>query len=156
LFNFSAGLCEVCPILPFPAADPRLPDLLVNEYRDLLTAWQVDFQNCFYAAEHDPLDLYRTIRRIERTRHRVFAEGNGSLITVSPTGSKILSVGALLASLEKDLPVLLIESVGYEVHLPAFEQSVDELRAQNLVHVWIAGEAYRSGAFQAGVEADAC
>ena len=147
---------DVCPILPFPAADPRLPDRLMDEYRELLTAWGVDFRNCFYAAENDPLDLYRTILRIEHTRHRVFAEAGGSLVTISPTGSKILSVGALLAALEKGLPVVLIESVGYEVDLETFERSFDELRAQNLVHVWISGEAYRLAAFQAGVEAAAC
>ena len=147
---------DVCPILPFPAADPRLPDLLVEEYRELLTAWGVDFRNCFYAAENDPLDLYRTILRIERTRQRVFADAGGSLVAISPTGSKILSVGALLAALEKNLPVLLIESVGYGIKPEAFERSADQLRAENLVHIWIAGEACRIRAIQAGVEAVAC
>ena len=147
---------DVCPILPFPSVDPRLPDLLVNEYREQLSTWGVDFRNCFYAAENDPLDLYRTILRIESTRQRVFAEAGGSLVAISPTGSKILSVGALLAALEKDLPVMLIESVGYEVNLEAFERSEDQLRAQNLVHLWIAGEACRVRSFWAGVEAAAC
>lgn len=145
---------DVCPILPFPASDPRLPDLLVDEYRELLIdGWGVDFRHCFYAAENDPLDLYRTILRIEHTRRRVFSEAGGSLVTISPTGSKILSIGALLAALEKDLPVVLIESVAYEVQLDTFERSVSALRAQHLVHVWISGEAYHSHALQAGVGA---
>lgn len=132
---------EVCPILPFPSSRPRLGDALVEEYRvELLSAWEVDLRNCVYAAENDPLDLYRIALRLNQARRRIFAEAGGSLLILSPTGTKILSVGALLAALECDLPVVLAESVAYEVrNIEAFHASLDELRSQNLVHLWLHG-----------------
>jgi hypothetical protein len=133
------GPAETCPILPFPSSEPRMADMLVEEYRDeLIDAWEVDLRNCVYAAENDPLDLYRTTLRLNEARQRIFAEAGGSLLILSPTGSKILSVGALLAALECDLPVVLTESVAYEVRdIDAFYASLESLKSQSLVHVWL-------------------
>jgi len=141
LFQF-LSVDDVCPILPFPCMDPRFPDKLVVEYREPLIAWEVDYRNCVYAAENDPLDLYRTILRLDDARKRIFAEAGGSLLIISPTGSKILSVGGLLAALDRDLPVVLIESLGYEVDLAAFERSLGPDHPSQLVHAWLDGEAY--------------
>jgi hypothetical protein len=130
---------DVCPILPFPCSNPRLPDELVEEYRETLEAWKVDVRNFVYAAENDPLDLYATILRLVDTRERVFAAVGGSLVTLSPAGGKLLSVGSLLAALERDLPVVFVESVGYEITKTA---SPSVLGPPKLVHLWLEGEAY--------------
>lgn len=130
---------DVCPILPFPCSNPRLPDELVEEYREMLEAWKVDFRNFVYAAENDPLDLYTTILRLVDTRERVFAAVGGSLVTLSPAGGKLLSVGSLLAALERNLPVVFVESVGYEI-MKAAQVATEGL--PKLVHLWLAGEAY--------------
>ena len=130
---------DVCPILPFPCTNPRLPDELVEEYRELLEAWKVDVRNFVYAAENDPLDLYSTILRLVDTRERVFAAVGGSLVTLSPAGGKLLSVGSLLAALERDLPVMFVESVGYEITNSA---ALTASGPPKLVHLWLAGEAY--------------
>jgi len=130
---------DVCPILPFPCSDPRLPDKLVEEYRETLEAWRVDIRNFLYAAENDPLDLYNTIVRVVDTRVRVFAAVGGSLVTLSPAGGKLLSVGSLLAALDRDLPVMFVESIGYEIlnDGPLLLQGPPKI-----VHLWLAGEAY--------------
>ncbi len=131
---------DICPILPFPSANPRTGDELAEHYMEELDSiWQVDARNLIYAAENDPLDLYRTILKIDDRRKPVFAETGGSLLILSPAGSKVLSIGALLAALERNLPIAYLEAVGYEfkeAELP-FEDC-----EPHLVHVWLEGEVY--------------
>ena len=103
----------VCPILPFPAEDPYAADLLVGAHiRAFEQTWGVDARDVVYASEKNPLDLYRTILRIHNSRSRAFGTGN-SMLVLSPIGSKALSIGALMAAFEADLPVLDVESMGY-------------------------------------------
>ncbi len=136
------GPCAVCPILPFPASNPRLPDELIEHYGDEFeNAWQVDARDIVYASERGPLDLYRTILRLEDARKRVFADLGGSQIILSPVGSKALALGALMAALDRDFTVMYVESLGYAVDLV----QLDEARTKqtgDLIHVWLHGEAY--------------
>lgn len=132
---------EVCPILPFPATDPRLPDRLVEHFSSELTSeWQVDLRNLIYAAERNPVDLYRAILRIADARRRVFEAVGGSMVVISPLGSKAISVGALMAAIERDFPLVYVETVSYTVN----DAELDKAAATDseLVHVWLAGEAY--------------
>ena len=130
---------ETCPILPFPALDPRLGDLLAEEYlTEMESTWSVDPSNIVYADEGDPLDLYRTILRLDDVRRPVFAETGGSMLILSPVGSKVMALGALMAAVERDLPVAHVESIGYEVG----EDALAEIDKPNLVHVWLEGEVY--------------
>lgn len=139
---------DTCPILPFPARDPRLADDLALEYREeLLGTWQVDVRNIVYADEDDPLDVYRTILRIDDLRKPVFHGSGGSATIVSPTSSKLTALGALMASIERDLPVAYLEAEGYELapqlaRLPASNKNSAE---PGLMHLWLEGEAYASG-----------
>lgn len=130
---------DTCPILPFPASDPRLGDRLAEEFlEELESGWEVDTRNIVYADEGDPLDLYRTILRLDDLRKPVFREAGGSLLVLSPLGSKVMALGALMAALERDLPVAHLESIGYNLHasVPAATDS------SNLVHIWLEGDAY--------------
>ena len=46
---------DTCPILPFPAQDPRLGDKLAEEYlTEFENTWSVDARNIVYANEEDP------------------------------------------------------------------------------------------------------
>lgn len=130
---------DVCPILPFPADNPRLPDELIEEYRDeLMSTWSVEPRDIVYAHERDPLDLYRTILRIDGARQRVFREVGGSLTLLSPLGSKVLALGALMAALDRDFPVAYVESIDYDVR-PA---TIDKMEPRGeIVHVWLRGGA---------------
>ena len=130
---------DTCPILPFPASNPRLGDVLAEEYlTELESTWSVDSRNIVYADEGDPLDLYRTILKLDDLRQPVFKETGGSLLVLSPLGSKVMALGALMAALERDLPVAHLESVGYEL-----EASVPKMiNRPNLIHVWLEGEVY--------------
>ena len=131
---------DVCPILPFSASDPRLPDMLVEAYAtEMESGWQVDPRNVDYADEHSPLDLYRAIVRIHEARKPIF-QSRGSQIILSPIGSKILSLGALLAALEHDFPVIYVEAIAYEMDFEKMEEAKQE--PGSLVHMWLGGEAY--------------
>jgi hypothetical protein len=130
---------DVCPILPFPAADQRAVDSLLVEYRVQLGAWEVDPRDVVYAHESDPLDLYRTILRMDSGRKRIFQETGSSQIVLSPVGSKVLSFGALMAAIERDFPVMYVEAVDYKID----EHSVGSQGGRGeIVHLWLKGEAY--------------
>ena len=130
---------DTCPILPFPARDPRVGDVLIEEYlKEFEGAWSVDSRNIVYADEADPLDLYRTILKLDDRRQPVFAETGGSMLFLSPLGSKVMAIGALMAALERNLPVAYVESIGYRV-----DSAVpSEVETADLVHVWLEGDVY--------------
>ena len=134
----------VCPILPFPASRPRLADELIELFgEELENTWQVDSRDIVYAGERGPLDLYRTILRMDDARRRVFAEVGGSQIILSPVGSKALAVGALMAALDRDFTIMYVEALGYEVDMSRLDAARGESPG-DLVHVWLHGEAYPS------------
>lgn len=129
---------DTCPILPFPAIDPRAGDRLAEEFlTEFESGWSVDTRNIVYADESDPLDLYRTILRLDDLRKPVFAEVGGSLLILSPLGSKVMALGALMAALERDLPVAYLEAIGYEFEGPAADEE-----AADMIHIWLEGEVY--------------
>jgi hypothetical protein len=132
---------DVCPILPFPCADPKLPGRLLEEFAvELQQTWNVDARSIVYAHESDPIDLYRSILRLHHARERIFRETRGSEIVLSPLGSKLLSLGAMLAAIEHDFPVVYVEAVEYKVNFT----ELDAKRASTgpLVHLWLQGEVY--------------
>ena len=98
----------------------------------------MDARNIIYADEGDPLDLYRTILRLDDLRAPVFEETGGSMLVLSPLGSKVMAFGALLAALERDLPIVYLESVGYELESRVPERFDDS----NLIHLWLEGDVY--------------
>jgi len=130
---------DVCPILPFPAADLRAGDTLLEYFQDdLESAWGVDARSLVYADESNPLDLFRTISRLHSTRMSIFASLGGSMMVLSPSGDKALAMGSLMAALAYDCPVWYVEASGYEI-------DIDQLAAHHeseLMHIWLFGEAY--------------
>lgn len=141
---------DTCPILPFPASDPRLGDVLAEEYLPLLeTSWGIDTRDIVYADEGDPLDLYRTILNLDDLRRPVFEQSGGSTLVLSPLGSKVMALGALMAALERDLPVAYLEAFDYNVETgtPADTDSC------TLIHIWLEGDVYprsRKDCYQEG------
>jgi hypothetical protein len=132
---------DVCPILPFPSKNPRAGDLLAEHFLEQLErAWEVDGRNIIYAAEDDPLDVYRTILDIEEQRRSVFEDR--SVVVLSPVGTKAVALGSLMAALERDLPVVYVEALKYDQ--PAREATMQT--DAELLHVWLHGDAYAGAA----------
>lgn len=137
------NLDEVCAVLPFPSGNPRKGDALLEEMLDsaggMPWAGLGDSRSIVYADESDPLDLYRTIMKLQARREPVFEETGGSTLILSPVGSKVMALGALLAALERDLPVIYLEDFSYSVASKASALSVDE---PELMHIWLEGSPY--------------
>ena len=130
---------DTCPILPFPAIDPRIGDELAEKYlTELESTWSVDTRNIIYADEGDPLDLYRTILRLDDLRKLVFEQTGGSMLVLSPLGSKLMALGALMAALERNLPVAYLESIGYDLDTTVPR----DIEQPNLIHLWLEGDVY--------------
>lgn len=137
----------VCPILPFPASHPRAPDYLIEEYGDLFetisdpfqTTWHVDDRDVVYTHEKSPLDLYRTILRIDDARRGVFEQTGGSQIILSPVGSKAVAIGMLMASLERGFAVVSVETIAYK---PSSSVLTPPSNGGEFVHIWLHGDAY--------------
>ncbi len=131
---------EICPILPFPARNLRAGDELLEHYiTEIVDTWEVDPRNYIYSAEREPLDLYRTLLRLDDARKRVYEAQGGSLLVLSPIGSRALALGALLAALDRNFPVAYLESISYA--LPVNPAPVAP-QAWPIVHVWLTGDAY--------------
>lgn len=133
---------DTCPIVPFPARDPKLVDRLFAEYIvEIENAWSVESDSFIYADESDPLGLYRSIVRLNDELQQAFQALGGSLLIISPTGSKLLAIGALMAALDRDLPVYYIESRAYEITW-SVTKPINNSDAP-IRHVWLSGDAYR-------------
>jgi hypothetical protein len=135
------GPVAVCPVLPLSQRDPRVADRLIAAFEnELYQEWEVDPRNLIYAIEDDPLDLYRTITAIYRRHTGVFSGVTRSHLVLSPSGNKVLAIGALMAALEHDLPVRYVEAVSHIVDWTRIAQA--DPNASRLVHVWLHGAPY--------------
>ena len=136
---------EVCPVIPFPARDPRRGDRIVDEYRQVLfEEYQIEPRDIVYACEYNPFESYREIfRAIDRYRDAL-RDLKGCKAFVSPLSSKLLSVGALLACYDHrtqareggrvfvGMPYL--ESVSYS------DPADDDDPERVLYSMWVTGE----------------
>lgn len=130
---------EVAPILPFPAVDPRQGDRLLREFRRLiLSDWDVNLLDIIYAHESDPTDVFETIRRIHRGRLGALSgfKATPPRTILSPSGSKMGSLGMLFAAIELDLPVVYSETMGYRCDAQALPP-VSNLMPDHMWHAWL-------------------
>jgi hypothetical protein len=141
IFDFLEGP-ETCPVLPFPSKDPRRGDLLIEEFMtELASTWEVDPRNYIYSAEEEPLDLYRTLLRLADARDRVYAAHGGSLVVLSPIGSKCAAIGALMAAMERDFPVVYLETLRYIANAESLAARYS--KDAYPMHLWLTGDPYR-------------
>ena len=130
---------EACPILPFPSRDPRRGDELLREFQmPILDDWDVNLLDVIYAHESDPTDVCEAITRIHRSRADAFQASidDPARTILSPAGSRIGSVGMLLASLRLNLPIVYEESIGYTSALTCVPE-LSESPPDHLWHVWL-------------------
>ncbi|MER9302907.1 hypothetical protein [Mesorhizobium sp. M0496] len=109
------GRCyKICPLLPFPARNPRRADDLLSEYRTaLVDEWEVDPRDVVYASERNPLDCFRTLSTL-KTRFDLTMKGTYEpRMVLSPVGSKVLAAGALMAAIEHEMAVQYLETESY-------------------------------------------
>jgi hypothetical protein len=129
---------EICPVLPFPARNPRRPDQLLLSLRHIVVDhFEVEPSNYIYADERNPFDLYRTLSRLNERYRRALSPLGDTVVVVSLHSSKTLSLGALLAAHQHRLPVMNAEPEHYEFDEHAI---TDQLLADSeLLCAWLAG-----------------
>jgi len=129
---------DIVPVLPFPSDEPLVGDRLIEEYAvEFENRWSVDARNIVYAEETNPLDFYRTVLRIDDARFPVFETTGGSLLILSPIGSKSLAIGGMMAAMERDLPVVYVEALSFSTTLGGDDNSYSD---DDLAHVWLIGD----------------
>ncbi|WP_315833666.1 hypothetical protein [Bradyrhizobium prioriisuperbiae] len=141
--NTLDSVYKVCPVVPFPARNPRRADELLAEYQgQLLNEWQVDARDLIYVSERNPLDCYRTISTL-KSRYDQTVEGVFfPQLILSPFGSKVIAVGAMMAAIEHNLSVQYVETLRYEFE-PTGTKELDA-PPDMAVHVWLHGPVYGS------------
>lgn len=140
---------KVCPVMPFPARNPRRADELLAEYQaQLVNEWQVDARDLIYVSEKNPLDCYRTLSTLKTRYDRTVEDVFFPQLILSPFGSKVIAVGAMMAAIEHNLSVQYVETLRYEFNsLPS--ANVNSL-PDMAVHVWLHGPIY--GSYDVAVE----
>jgi hypothetical protein len=133
---------EICPVLPFPAGDPRRGDDLALGYRQLLfEEMQVNPGDIIYADERNPFDLYRTLSRLNAKFAETLRPLGEVKVILSAHSSKLLSLGVLLAAYEHHLPVVSAPPTTWSLS-PDFDR--EQLsKHDHLVCLWIEGSPYR-------------
>lgn len=131
---------KICPVLPFPARDPRRADNLIDEYQnELANEWQVDPRDFVYVSEWNPLDSYRSISLLKQRYDRTVEGIYFPHMVLSPVGSKVVAAGALMAAIKHDLTVQYIETVQYKL---SGDQSQGVASSDQMVHVLLSGPVY--------------
>ena len=133
---------DICPVLPFPAVEPRRADALVLEHQTVLfEAFKVRTSDFVYSDERNPFDLYLALCQLERDYKSALETLGPTMVALSAHGSKLLSVGMLLAAYERDIPIAAAAVQEYEilagVNLRTFNES------NHLCCLWLAGAPYQ-------------
>lgn len=139
--GLSVGECyKICPVVPFPARDPRRADGLISEYEnELVNEWQVDPRDLVYVSERNPLDCYRTLSTLKQRYDKTVNGTFEPRVILSPIGSKVMAAGALMAAIEHNLTVQYLETVRYEFNA---SENLGHETEDMIVHVLLSGPAY--------------
>ena len=146
IHNLIESKCiEICPILPFPARNLRRADDILVKLREVLfERILVSKNNLLLCDERTPFDVYRKIIQMDDYyKERLTSlPGIGDVTTVvSPLASKMLSLGMLLAAIERRLPVSYVEAGAYQIESNSTELLMSHPEVEP-IEVWLTGEPY--------------
>ncbi|CAH0498044.1 MULTISPECIES: hypothetical protein [unclassified Novosphingobium] len=131
---------KICPVLPFPARNPRRADDLLTEYQnELVNEWEIDPRDIVYASEKNPLDCYRTLSTLKQRFDRTMDGTYEPRMVLSPLGSKVLAAGAMMAAIEHGMSVQYVETESYD--FSATKSSIGG-PPDMLVHLVLSGPLY--------------
>jgi hypothetical protein len=136
---------DIYPVLPFPSPNIRTDDNLLMEYHSIFVdEWNLNPLNIIYAAEDDPLDIYRSLMNLYDQQMEAFKPLGGISMVFSCLSSKISSIGAFMAAFEKKIAVA--HAIGrHELKNISDHYWSDECKnrfKENLHSIWLTGEPY--------------
>ena len=94
-----------------------------------------------YSDERNPFDLYRALCRLERDYRSALDTLGPTMVVLSAHGSKLLSVGMLLAAYERAIPIAAAAADEYEIVTGVSLETFSEVN--QLCCLWLAGAPYR-------------
>ncbi len=137
---------EICPVLPFPAKNPRRVDSLIIEYHGLLfDELGIESKSIMYVPERNPFEAYIRLNNAIKNYNESLRPLKGCKAVVSTFSSKLLSIGTLLTAYELreeiGVGVLNVDSEGYIID---DIQGVKNLKNQSELFLsWLTGEPYQ-------------
>jgi len=137
---------DVYPVLPFPSRNPRNDDDLLVEYRQIFASeWDLNPMNIIYAAEDDPLDVYRSILNLFYQQKEALKPLGRISMAVSALSSKLSSIGAFMSAFEGNMA--LAHAIGRHnppetLNLDFWGNSYMTRFKDNLHSIWLTGEPY--------------
>ncbi len=137
---------EICPILPFPAKNPRRADSLITEYHSLLfDKLGIEPKSIMYVPEQNPFEAYIRLNNAIKNYNESLKPIKGCKAVASTFSSKLLSIGTLLTAYELreeiGVGVLNVDSEGYIIE---DIKSIKNLKKQSeLFLTWLTGEPYQ-------------
>jgi len=126
---------EICPILPFPSINPRKADeILLFLGEQLFMTFDVDRKNIIYVAESNITQVYKKICSVVEYYNDALQLINNSKnkFVFSTAASKLISLGALLASLEISsqkitTSFVLVNNDGYHLNFQSYKPDLNNL-----------------------------
>ena len=138
---------EICPILPFPAKDPRRADALMIEYHSVLfETYGIEPKSIMYVPEQNPFEAYTRLNTAIKNYNISLKPLKGCKAVISTFSSKLLSIGSLLTAYELrseiGVGVLNVDSEGYKIDNI---DTVKDLRKDSELFLsWLTGEPYEN------------
>jgi hypothetical protein len=138
---------DIYPVLPFPSRNIRTDDDLLMEYHNIFVdEWNLNPLNIIYAAEDDPLDIYRSLMNLYDQQMEALSPLGGISMVFSCLSSKISSIGAFMAAFEKEKEIAVAHAIGrHELKNISDLYWSDEYKnrfKENLHSIWLTGEPY--------------
>ena len=135
---------EISPLLPSPAINPRTADELLLEYRRFLfDELRIDHRSFVYTSEFNPFEVYRQLCSMILHYRMALAPLGGSKAVVSVHSTKLMSLGALLATYDLKQSGVHVGVADVASHGYTLADADERERPPGRVFsMWLAGEAY--------------
>lgn len=138
---------DIYPVLPFPSRNIRTDDDLLLEYHSVFVdEWNLNPLNIIYAAEDDPLDIYRSLLNLYDQQTEILKPLGGISMVFSCLSSKISSIGAFMAAFEKEKEIAVAHSIGShdlkDIDDHYWSEEHKSRFKENLHSIWLTGEPY--------------
>ena len=137
---------EICPIFPMPSYDPYRSKNLLIDYRELLfDTFVIEPRNYIYTNENNPFETCKKIYDTAHSYYDSFKPLKGCQIIISPLSSKLLCIGALLATYElytegSNAGIIHVETQTYDVDEEIDTEKI--LKTSIPYSMWLAGDCY--------------
>ena len=138
---------DVCPVLPLQSVDPRRSDNIIREMGELVfDRMAVTPRDIIFATEWNPFQLYRSLLEAMDRYEESLKFFGGARFIISPLSSKSLSIGCLLALVEKrakgDRAVMRVGMAHIETRRYEANDLGEDLPMVP-ISLWLTGDCYK-------------